>query len=170
MKPIFHGLCAVALLGAAPAVASPSSPDRPDDCAKRDGDALLTAGCEALDRFMKTFNAKDPVAWSKTLHFPHVRLAGGKVQVWNTPAEYAQSNDIAELARSGWAASRWDWRALVQRSDDKLHFLVKFTRYGADAKPIGSYQSLYIVTKENGEWGTQARSSYAGIIAHNSAY
>lgn len=44
---------------------------------------------------------------------------------------------------------------------DKVHFDVQFTRYRADGTVIGAYKSLWIVTRIEGHWGVQARSSYA---------
>jgi hypothetical protein len=39
---------------------------------------------------------------------------------------------------------------------------VQFTRYRADDSVIGSYRSLYIVTRRDGRWAIAARSSFAG--------
>ena len=99
-----------------------------------------------------------------------MRIAGGEVLVWQTPEDYARSNDVKGLADQGWSHSAWDYRHLVQSSDDKLHFVLQFTRYGTDGKAIGSYPSLYVVTLKDGHWGVQARSSYAGIAVKGSAF
>ena len=42
-----------------------------------------------LNSFMDTFNSRYMQSWAQTLNYPHVRLAGGKVTVWNTQEEYA---------------------------------------------------------------------------------
>ena len=141
-----------------------------DDCAKPSKSALLAVGCAVLDRFIETFNARAPKAWAETLNFPHVRLAGGEVQVWATPDDYAKSNDVAQFAKTGWRYTKWDWRHLAQQGDDKLHFTLQFTRYGDNDRKIASFESLYILTRQNGHWGVQARSSYAGINAPGNAY
>jgi hypothetical protein len=153
-------------------MASASTADAPkDQCLQVGNDLLLKQGCAALDDFMKTFNSGDGKAWAATLNFPHVRLAGNQVQVWNTPVEYAGSNDVAELKKAkGWAYTKWTTRILVQRSDEKMHFTTQFTRYNAQDKPIGTYDSLYIVTKQNDHWGTQFRSSYVGIVGKKTAF
>ncbi|WP_205119499.1 hypothetical protein [Paramagnetospirillum kuznetsovii] len=141
-----------------------------DDCAAPAKTPLLAEGCAVLDRFIETFNARDPKAWAETLNFPHVRLAGGEVQVWATPEDYAKSNDVAQFAKTGWRYTKWDWRHLAQSGDDKLHFVLQFTRYGDNDRKIASFESLYILTKQGGHWGVQARSSYAGITAPGNAY
>jgi hypothetical protein len=149
-------------LGLVPAAAAAQA-KYPDDCAQPAKSALLVTGCAVLDAFMAAFNARDVPAWAASLNFPHVRLSAGEVLVWNTPAEFVANTDIGRLARTGWGRSAWDWRHHVQSADDKLHFLVQFSRYGEGDRLIASYESLYIVTRKDGHWGVQARSSYAGI-------
>ena len=62
---------------------------------------------------------------------------------------------------TGWAYSRWDYRRAVQSCMDKVHMAVQFTRYRADDSVIGRYPSMWIVTRVEGRWGVQARSSFA---------
>jgi len=46
-------------------------------------------------------------------------------------------------------------------SPAKVHIATKFQRFNEKNESIGTYESLYIVTKADGHWGTQARSSLA---------
>ena len=46
-------------------------------------------------------------------------------------------------------------------SPRKVHIETVFQRFNSDNEPIGTFQSLYIVTYVDGHWGTQARSSLA---------
>jgi Fe-S cluster biosynthesis and repair protein YggX len=114
-----------------------------------------------LNSFMDTFNSRDMQSWSQTLNYPHVRIAGGKVTVWNTQEEYAAEDIFERLASTGWHRSEWLSREVILVSEDKVHISTVFQRYDKDNKPMKKYQSLYIVTKQNGEWGVQARSSLA---------
>ena len=116
---------------------------------------------KVLDSFMSTFNSRDMKTWSKTLNYPHVRLAGGKVTVWSTQEEYAAEDIFERLASTGWNYSEWLSREVILVSEDKVHISTVFQRYDIDHNPMKKYQSLYIVTKQNGEWGVQARSSLA---------
>jgi len=141
-----------------------------DDCARPAKSEALATGCKVLDDFMTGFNSRDSLKWAQTLNYPHVRLAGNEVIVWNTQEDYAKANDLTQFAKSGWHHTQWDWRRLVQTSDDKLHFLVQFTRYNDAGKPTASYESLYILTKRNNHWGVQARSSFAGIAIAGAAF
>ncbi|MDR0737258.1 MAG: hypothetical protein LBF51_10620 [Zoogloeaceae bacterium] len=127
-------------------------------------------GLILLDEFIAAFNARDARAWSKTLHYPHVRFAGGVVRIWHTPEEYAADNDIRLLERTGWRYSRWDFRHLVHADADKLHFALQFTRYDDRDRPQGHHQALYVLTRQAARWGVQARSSYAGIAVDGAAF
>lgn len=162
----------VGILLAGPHTGSRASESDPaDQCLSVGDNARLKAGCDALDAFMRTFNARDGKAWAATLNYPHARLAAGQLKVWETAADYALSNDVAELAKAqGWHHSKWTARRLVQDGDDKLHFATKFTRFDKDDRALGTYDSLYIVTRKDGHWGTQFRSSYAGIVGKKTAF
>jgi hypothetical protein len=120
------------------------------------------AGARApIDAFFKAFNARDNEALKKTLHYPHVRIneAGG-VNVWKDASDV--STDFAGLTRAeGWARSTLDSVTMRQNDGVKVHFDVVFSRYKADGTKYAVYQSLWIVTKKDGAWGVQARSSFA---------
>lgn len=65
------------------------------------------------------------------------------------------------MAAAGWHHSKWDHRKIIHATADKVHVDTKFTRYRADGSIIGSYESLYILTFEDGRWGVKMRSSFA---------
>jgi hypothetical protein len=120
---------------------------------------LESAAMKLLDEYMAAWNSKDVTAWERTFHFPHYRLASGKMTVLERPGQ----QDATRLwqAIPGWHHSKWDRRRIVHASADKIHVDTKFTRYRADGSRIGSYESLYILTKEDGRWGVKLRSSFA---------
>ncbi len=113
-----------------------------------------------LDEYMRSWNDKDLVAWEHTFHFPHYRLASGKMTVLDRPG-LQDASKVWAMAGSDWHHSKWDRRRIIHASADKVHVDTKFTRYRADGSKMGSYASLYIVTKENGRWGVKMRSSFA---------
>jgi len=120
-----------------------------------------TAACMAtLERFMAALNAYDAGAMDAAMHFPHVRIAGGKVTVYDK----AGSNpmDLFDKLRKEdhWARSEWNERKIVQRNDTKVHMVLTYTRYRADGSTLGVYESLYVLTFKEGRWGIQARSSF----------
>lgn len=132
--------------------------------------AAVLAAYRVLDQFLQTFNARDAQAWSHTLHYPHLRLTAGQVQQWDTPERYAEDNDLDALRQTGWSHSVWDWIEPVQASPDKVHLALQFTRYDTDGNAESTHQALYVVTLQQGRWGVQLRSSYAGIKIPGAAY
>jgi hypothetical protein len=115
---------------------------------------------QVLDDYISAWNKKDLVAWEKTFHFPHYRLAGGKMSVLDHPGMQDAARVWAS-AGSDWHHSRWDRRNIVHTSADKVHVDTKFTRCRADGSVISSFESLYILTREDGRWGVKLRSSFA---------
>ena len=113
-----------------------------------------------LDDYMSAWNRKDLAAWERTFHFPHYRLAGGKMTVLDRPG-LQDPTRVWSSAGSDWHHSRWDRRRMIHSSADKVHVDTKFTRCRADDSVIASYESLYILTKEDGRWGVRMRSSFA---------
>lgn len=125
-------------------------------------DTAIAEARAVMDGFMVAFNAQDAEALRTTwFHFPHVRLHSGQVTVMATPADFRSAVWGRTGQAEGWARTAWDYVEPVDSGPDKVHFRVQFTRYRADGSAIGSYRSLYIVTKLDGRWGIQARSSWA---------
>jgi hypothetical protein len=53
-----------------------------------DNAAVIAAAREILDRHFAALNAGDATALTDTLHFPHYRLASGRMQIWEKPDGY----------------------------------------------------------------------------------
>lgn len=122
----------------------------------------ITEAMKSLDEYMVAFNARDPKAWAATLSYPHVRMASGSVRTWQTEEEYADYMDFDAFAeRFGWNHSHWVSREVIAAGPDKVHFNTVFSRYNERNEKIATFNSLYIVTKVDGRWGTQLRSSFA---------
>ena len=118
------------------------------------------AALATLDAFMAAFNARDIDAFEATFHFPHVRMASGKVTV--LPSAGTRSNALFEaLAATGWHHSAWLERKVVQAGPGKVHLAVRFARYDEAGQVLREYESLYIVERRGDRWGIVARSSYA---------
>lgn len=116
---------------------------------------------QVLDAYLNTFNAKNLKGWEQTYHFPHYRLASGKMSVLKHAGLRDSASVFGPLQKAEWDYSRWDHRDIVQASPDKVHIATKFTRYRKDGHKVASYESLYVLTKENENWGVKLRSSFA---------
>lgn len=120
----------------------------------------IEAALGVVDAHMRGLNARDPDAIAATLHFPHYRLAGGRMQVWESPESYF--GDFLARAGDGWDHSAWDRKDVIGASADKVHLDMAFTRYRADGSAIGSYRSIWVIARLDGRWAAQLRSSFAG--------
>ena len=114
-----------------------------------------------MDQFLEAFNDRDIEAWSKTLNYPHVRFASGQVKVWENRQAFVSETNLQPLIESRWNHSRWLRREVVLSSPLKVHISTLFERYDKNNQAISAYDSLYIVTKKDDQWGIQARSSLA---------
>ncbi|PCJ71570.1 MAG: hypothetical protein COA62_02995 [Rhodobiaceae bacterium] len=113
-----------------------------------------------LDAFMLAFNARDLVAWEKTFNFPSIRLASNTMVMIDGPGWHKP--DLFEKSLGdGWHHSAWERREIIHAGADKVHIDTRFARYRADNSVIGHFDSIYIVTLEEGRWGIKCRSSFA---------
>ena len=119
----------------------------------------IAAAMSVLDRHMAALNSGDAAALAKTLHFPHFRLAGGRMQIWQSPDSYLQ--DFHARAGEGWHHSAWDFRNPISTSADKVHLDVQFTRFRAYGSILGRYRSIWVVSLIGQRWAAQLRSSFA---------
>lgn len=108
---------------------------------------------------MTAFNARDVEAFEATFNFPSVRLASNKMVILEKgdmkPERFGQG------ALAEWDHSAWERRAVIHAGPDKVHIDTRFVRYRKDGSVIGHFDSIYVVTCENGHWGVKARSSFA---------
>ena len=124
-----------------------------------DDSDVVAAAMSVLDRHMAALNSGDAAALAETLHFPHYRLAGGRMQIWTHPENYLQ--DFHARAGDEWGSSAWDFRNPIGCSRDKVHLDVQFSRYRADGSLLGRYRSIWVVTCIDARWAAQLRSSFA---------
>ncbi|UGA45729.1 hypothetical protein HU230_0006740 [Bradyrhizobium quebecense] len=117
--------------------------------------------CEdVLKLWMAALNRHDASAMDALMHFPHARIAGGVVTVYQQPGNNPM--DLFERLRKqdGWHHSVWNETKLVQSSPAKAHYAVRYTRYREDGSVIGIYDSLYVLSLLGGAWKIQSRSSF----------
>ncbi len=113
-----------------------------------------------LDQFMLHFNALNVSQWEATFHFPHYRLASGSMNILNDPSGRT-AQQLQQALGKEWHHSAWLKREVLHVSENKVHINTRFARYREDNSVIAEYDSLYLVTRENGRWGIKLRSSMA---------
>jgi len=112
-----------------------------------------------LDAFMQAFNARDIPAFEATFNFPSVRLASQGLVILKAGDMKAERFTTGPLAE--WDHSAWDRREVIHAGPDKVHIDTRFTRYRKDGSVIGGFDSIYVITRQDGHWGVKIRSSFA---------
>jgi len=121
----------------------------------------VAAAMKALDDFMAALNAHDEAGINAAFNFPHVRFASNRVAIFEKRGDYTFAGFQERTSTEGWHHSAWDFREPISAGPDKVHLDVQFSRWREDGSLIGRHRSLYIVTKLDGHWGIQSRSSFA---------
>ena len=133
-----------------------------DDLAEDDREATASAAIAAVERYLDAFNARDEEAMVAALHFPHVRVGAGRASVRESAAEYMEGFDFDAFAeRLGWVRSEADSLEAVQVGARGVNVAVRITRYGEGDARIHTFDTIYLVTEEDGRWGIRAGASIA---------
>lgn len=122
----------------------------------------------AYRAWQDAFNARDVEGMLARMHFPHVRLAGASLHVWESGEEFAagQERMTAQLAAEGWARTDNVSVEVVHASEDKVHLSLRNARVDADGNVYQAFDALWIFTLIEGRWGVQFRSSYIEGVVH----
>lgn len=112
--------------------------------------------------FIDAFNNRDPQALADTINFPHVRLANGRFTWLETRADFLarQARAEAALQAEEWSHTVMESIDVVHEGPDKVHLAIEHTRRHADDTVYQRFETLWIVTLQDGHWGIQFRSSY----------
>jgi len=125
----------------------------------------------ALDRYLETWNSRNPLLWASSLHFPHVRPGPGAFELSRTPEEYAAGVNYQQTLSTGWHHSEWVSREVLHVGLHKVHVSGAWQRYTADDRPLVGSLITYIVTNQSGRWGVQSRfaAGASGLDAQGAA-
>ncbi len=145
------------------AIADPATMLSASEQALRRGRAL-----QALDRYLETWNSRDPALWATSLAYPHVRPGAGVFEVYDTEAQYAAAQDFNRLLANGWRYTRWERRDVVQVGPRKVHVSGVWRRFAEDGSPQIASHIVYVVVPGpagvEGPWRIQARFA-AGVVS-----
>lgn len=121
--------------------------------------AEIAAAMACLDDFMAAFNSRDVRAFEATFNLPSIRLASNTLTTIEAGYHQPQMFERGPLAE--WDHSAWERREVIHAGADKVHIDTRFTRFRKDGSVIGGFDSIYVVTLQDGHWGVKIRSSFA---------
>ena len=119
----------------------------------------VAAALAVMDAHIEGLNARDQAAIAATLHFPHMRLSGTKLKVWETEESYF--SDFLLRAGDDWDHSKFDDIQLLRASENKVHLDAEIQRFNSSGEMITNFRSLWVITFEDGRWAAKMRSSFA---------
>ena len=122
-------------------------------------DVAIEAARAVMAAHLEALNAQDSAAMAATLHFPHYRLSGGVMRVWEDADIYLA--DFRKRAGGEWHHTRWDSIDVLAAAPDKVHLDVRFTRFRKDDSVLARHRSLWVISCLDGRWAAQLRSSLA---------
>ena len=124
-------------------------------------DQAIEAAKRVMQRHIEALNARNEHAIAATLHFPHYRLSGVNLKIWDTPDSYFE--DFRVRAGANWSRSEFADIQVVDASKNKVHLDVEVRRYDKTETCIARFRSLWVITLEEGNWAAKFRSSFAAL-------
>ena len=119
----------------------------------------VKAALKVMDRHLSALNELDTLALASTLHFPHFRLVGTSLKVWETADRYL--DDFQARAGEHWAYTRLPSIIPISATTNKVHLDVQGNRFNAQDQLITDFKSIWVITEIGGVWAAQLRSSFA---------
>lgn len=114
------------------------------------------AGERAVTAFFTAWNAHDPQAVAAAIHYPHVRIADGQVDVWKTPEAFLAGSEPGR--QRTWYQTRVDKVEVAQTTANGVNLTVTISRIGRDGTVLSTDDGLFLVALRDGTWKVQARS------------
>lgn len=122
-------------------------------------DGAFAAAQAVMEAHIAALNSRDQAAIAATLHFPHIRLSGTNLRIWDSEDTYFA--DFLVRAGGEWHHSAFADIRLLRATADKVHLDAEIRRFAADGSLITSFRSLWVITCEAGRWAAKMRSSFA---------
>ena len=122
-------------------------------------DRAVAAAKAVMQAHITALNSRDQAAIAATLHFPHVRLSGTTLKIWDSEDTYFA--DFLARADGDWHHSAFADIRMLRAAADKVHLDAEIRRFAADGSLITSFRSLWVITCEAGRWAAKMRSSFA---------
>lgn len=115
------------------------------------------AALKAVTAFFDAWNAHDQDRLAAALHYPHVRVADGAIEIWRTSAEYLAGPEPGR--QRTWFKTRVDESLVAQVTATGANITVRFSRLGRDGSVLSSDAGVFLAVLRDGVWKIQARST-----------
>ena len=119
----------------------------------------ISAALEVMDRHLLALNEQNTLELAATMHFPHFRLVGTRLKVWETADLYF--DDFRARAGESWAYTKLASITPISATANKVHLDIRVNRFDTRDQLIADFKSIWVITKINRVWGAQLRSSFA---------
>jgi hypothetical protein len=119
--------------------------------------ANSAAALKAVAAFFEAWNSHDPARLVTSIHYPHVRVADGAIEISRTAAD-VQAGPEAGRQRT-WFQTRLDSSKVVQVTATGANVVVAFSRIGRDGRVVSTDEGVFLAVVRDGVWKIQARST-----------
>ena len=119
----------------------------------------ISAALEVMDRHLSALNEQNTLELAATMHFPHFRLVGTSLKVWETADLYF--DDFRARAGESWAYTKLASITPISATVSKIHLDIRVNRFDTRDQLIADFKSIWVITKINRVWAAQLRSSFA---------
>jgi hypothetical protein len=114
------------------------------------------AGLAAVTAFVQAWNSHDPAAVAKTLHYPHVRVADGRIEIAESAEAFLAGPEPGR--QRTWYQTRLDRATVVQTTTNGVNVTVTVSRLGRDGRVLSIDEGLFLAVLRGDAWKIQARS------------
>ena len=119
----------------------------------------IGAALEVMDRHLSALNEQNTLELAATMHFPHFRLVGAILKVWETADLYF--DDFRARAGESWAYTKLTSITPISATANKVHLDIRVNCFDTRDQLIADFKSIWVITKINRVWAAQLRSSFA---------
>lgn len=117
----------------------------------------VEAGRAAVAAFFDAWNAHDPAALSRAIHYPHVRIADRRVDVSASAERFLEGPEPGR--QRTWYRTRVDAVKAVQTTSTGVNLTVRLARLDRNGAILSTDEGLFLAVLRDGAWKIQARST-----------
>jgi hypothetical protein len=125
------------------------------DAAARSANAA--AAQNAVNAFFDAWNSHHHDRLAASIHYPHVRVADGNVEISRAAADFLAGPEPGR--QRTWFQTRLDASKVAQVTATGANVIVSFSRLGRDGKVLSTDEGVFLAVARNGVWKIQARST-----------